>query len=245
VREQRLLLMRLASLFGPDAIATTPRAPRVTTDSEVRVVTGLAAISRAIAEIERAPEGPRKLGVTGSYDEITQAMMPDANPESVARRLRGAMWRMADRSDTGCRLIAPVLDAPRRLGELIAIRDGDTWFLAAVRRMQRQEVDDVTVGVEILSRRIVRVLLRNWVTPAGGGRSSAERPFFGVYLPAGSDNRRSSQRSLIGSDDRFVPGGMVELDTGDGRYLIRFTQTLERQAGWAWAQFSAVRKLSS
>ena len=37
---------------------------------------------------------------------------------------------------------------------------------------------------------------------------------------------------------------MVELDTGNARYLIRFTQTLERQAGWAWTLFSAVRKLS-
>ena len=43
--------------------------------------------------------------------------------------------------------------------------------------------------------------------------------------------------------DKFVPGGMVELDTGNARYLIRFTQTLERQQGWAWAMFSAVRKL--
>jgi hypothetical protein len=245
VREQRLLLMRLASLFGPDAIATTPRAPRVTTDAEVRVVSGLVAIARAIAEVERLPEGARKMGVAGSYDEITQAMMPDANPESVARRLRGAMWQMVDRSETGCRLTAPALDAPRRLGELVAIRDGDAWLLAAVRRMQRQEVDEVTVGVEILSRRVVRVLLRNWVTPAGGGRGTPERPFFGIYLPAGSDNRRSNQRSLIGPDDRFVPGGMVELDTGEGRYLIRFTQTLERQPGWTWALFSAVRKLSS
>ena len=32
---------------------------------------------------------------------------------------------------------------------------------------------------------------------------------------------------------------MVELDTGNARYLIRFTQTLEQQAGWAWAMFSA------
>ena len=37
---------------------------------------------------------------------------------------------------------------------------------------------------------------------------------------------------------------MVELDTGNARYLIRFTQTLERQAGWAWALFNAVRKLA-
>jgi hypothetical protein len=37
---------------------------------------------------------------------------------------------------------------------------------------------------------------------------------------------------------------MVELDTGTAHYLIRFTEILERQAGWAWATFNAVRKLT-
>ena len=85
----------------------------------------------------------------------------------------------------------------------------------------------------------------SWVTPTGSNRPEAERPFFGVYLPAHPENRQSAQRSLIGPDEKFVPGGMVELDTGSARYLIRFTQTLERQAGWAWALFTAVRKLSA
>ena len=31
----------------------------------------------------------------------------------------------------------------------------------------------------------------------------------------------------------------------NARNLIRFTQTLEQQAGWSWAMFNAVRKLSS
>jgi hypothetical protein len=100
------------------------------------------------------------------------------------------------------------------------------------------------VGAEIIARRLVRVLLRAWVTPTTSDRPGAERPFFGIYLPAHQDNRQASQRSLIGPDDKFVPGGMVELDTGSARYLIRFTQTLERQAGWAWALFTAVRKLT-
>ena len=94
----------------------------------------------------------------------------------------------------------------------------------------------------------MRVLLRSWATPASVGNvaaTSADRPFFGLYLPAHPENRQSAQRSLIGPDDKFVGGGMVELDTGNARYLIRFTQTLERQAGWAWGLFTAVRKLSS
>ena len=110
--------------------------------------------------------------------------------------------------------------------------------------MQRQQVEEVICGVEIIARRMVRVLLRSWVAPLDAKRAGLERPFFGLYLPAHPDNRQATQRSLIGPDDRFLPGGMVELDTGNARYLIRFTQTLERQPGWAWALFNAVRKLS-
>jgi hypothetical protein len=244
-REQRLLLMRLAALFGPEAIAHAPRAARFQTEGDVRIVVGLQALTRAIAEIDRLPESVRTPGVVASYDEVTQMVNPTVNPESVARRIRGSDWKMIDRSDTGCRLAAPAKDAPAKLGELIAIKDNEQWRLAVVRRMQRQQVDMVTVGVEIIAKRLVRVLLRSWVAPAETGRANgADRPFFGVYLPAHTDNRQTAQRSLIGPDDKFVTGGMVELDTGNARYLIRFTQTLERQAGWTWALFSAVRKLS-
>jgi hypothetical protein len=110
--------------------------------------------------------------------------------------------------------------------------------------MQRQQVEEVICGVEVIARRMVRVLLRSWVAPLDAQRAGMDRPFFGIYLPAHADNKQSAQRSLIGPDDRFLPGGMVELDTGNARYLIRFTQTLERQAGWAWSLFNAVRKLS-
>ncbi len=243
-REQRLLLMRLASLFGPEAIAHAPRSPRFASEGEVRVVIGLQALTRAVAEIERLPEAARTPAVVASYDEVTQMVNPSVNPESVARRVHGSMWKMADRSESGWRLVADVKDAPARLGEIVAIREGDSWSLAVVRRMQRHQVDEVTVGVEIIARRLVRVLLRAWVTPTGSGHAEAERPFFGLYLPAHPENRQQSQRSLIGPDEKFIPGGMVELDTGSARYLIRFTQTLERQAGWAWALFSAVRKLT-
>ncbi len=242
-REQRLLLMRLAALFGPEALAHAPRAPRFRTEGEVRVVVGLQALTRAIAEIDRLPDAARSAAVAASYDEITQLVNPTANPESVARRIKGTQWRIVDRSETGCRLIAPTAEAPGRLGELIAVRDGEHWRLAVVRRMQRQQVDEVTVGVEIIANRLVRVLMRSWVSPTAAARSGPDRPFFGIYLPAHAENRQAAQRSLIGPDDKFATGGMVELDTGNARYLIRFTQTLERQTGWAWAMFNAVRKL--
>jgi len=243
-REQKLLLMRLAALYGPDALAFSPRAPRQAAESEVRVVVGLAPLTRAVAEVEHLSPEAKSSGAKHSYDEVTQLVNPNANPESIARRIRGSQWKVTDRSETGCRMIAPAKDAPAKLGELLAFRDGDAWLLAVVRRMQRQQAEEVICGVEIVARRMVRVLLRSWVAPLDAGRAGMDRPFFGLYLPAHPDNRQATQRSLIGPDDRFLPGGMVELDTGNARYLIRFTQTLERQSGWAWALFSAVRKLS-
>ena len=243
-REQRLLLMRLASLFGPDAIARSPRADRHSAEGEVRVVLGLGPLTRAVAEIDRLPDAARTPGVAASYDEITEMISPNAGPETIAKRIRGSIWKIEDRSDTGCRLTAPEKEAPSKLGEILTIKEGDLWALAVVRRMQRSEQNETTVGVEIIGRRLVRVLLRNWVTPSDAGRSGADRPFFGIYLPAHPENRQMAQRSLIGPDERFVTGGMVELDTGSARYLIRFTQTLERQPGWAWTLFSAVRKLT-
>jgi cyclic-di-GMP-binding protein len=243
-REQRLLLMRLASLYGPDAISQSPRATRFTTSADVRVVVGLAPLTRAIAEIDRLPDKARLAGVAASYDEVTDMVGPAVGPETAMRRVRGFLWKMEDRSDTGCRLTAPAKEAPAKLGEILALKEGDTWALAVVRRMQRHEVDETTVGIEIVGRRLVRVLMRNWVTPTDMGRAGADKPFFGIYLPAHPENRQMAQRSLIGPDERFVTGGMVELDTGNARYLIRFTQTLERQPGWAWTLFSAVRKLT-
>ncbi|HEX6792882.1 MAG TPA: hypothetical protein VF304_03445 [Casimicrobiaceae bacterium] len=243
-REQRLLLMRLAALFGPDSLAHAPRASRRSADEHVRVVSGLHALTRAVAEIDRLPDSVRTPGIVASYDEAT-LIDPGINPASIERRVRGTRWKMVDRSESGCRLMAPAKEAPAKLGELLAINDGDNWILGVVRRMQRQQVDEMTVGVEIIARRLVRVLMRSWAAPADASRAVHDRPFFGIYLPAAPENRQSSQRSLIGPDDRFTPGGMIELDTGSARYLIRFTQTLERQTGWTWTLFNAVRKLST
>jgi hypothetical protein len=245
-REQKLLLMRLAALFGPEALAQAPRAARMRQDGDVRVVVGLQSLTRAIAEIERLPDRARTPGIAASYDEVTQMVAPQVNPESVARRIRGAMWKLLDRSESGMRLVAPLREGPNALGELVGVRDGDEWALGVVRRMQRQQVDEVTVGVEIIARRLVRVLMRSWTPPTRLGETiSGDRPFFGIYLPAHAENRQSSQRSLLGPEERFTLGGMVELDTGNSRYLIRFTDIVERQGGWAWGLFSAVRKLGS
>ena len=179
--------MRLASLFGPDAIAHAPRAaryaaPTATCASSV----GLQALTRAIAEIERLPDAARTPGVAASYDEVTQMVNPRRQP-GIGRAAH-SRHDVEDGRPQRDRL--PPDGAVRRRrrrssARLLAIQDGDDWTLGVVRRMQRQQVDEVTVGVEIIARRLVRVLMRSWVDAVGSQRARArDRPFFGIYLPA-------------------------------------------------------------
>ena len=80
-------------------------------------------------------------------------------------------------------------------------------MLAVVRRMQRQQVDEVTVGVEIIARRLVRVLMRSWIAPADSGRARATSGRSSASTcPRIRTTGRPSQRSLIGPDDKFPHG---------------------------------------
>jgi len=244
-REQRLLLMRLAALFGPDALAIAPRAARFPVDNEVRVVFGLPALCDAIGETEAPPGVSPPVAGETSRDDAAPAAKQAAGAASPTSRMAGSVWKMADASETGCRLTAHMTETPAKLGDLLALKEGAAWSLGVVRRMQRTEADEVSLGVEIIGRRLVRVRLRSWAGSPGGGAAGRGPPFFGIYLPANAESRHATQRSLIGPHDQLVSGGMIELDTGKARYLIRFTQSLEQQASWSWTLFNAVRNLTS
>ena len=81
-REQRLLLMRLASLFGPDAIAQAPRAHALRSrrrGARRRRPAGADARDRRDRPPARTPARIRRR-VAASYDEVTQMMNPSAEP---------------------------------------------------------------------------------------------------------------------------------------------------------------------
>ena len=181
-REQRLLLMRLASLFGPDAIAQAPRAPRASTMprsawwSDCR---------RSRARSPKSSGCPTTRERRGSPRATTRSrrwsIRATRNRSRAGSAAQPGGWRTAANRVPAHRTGK---DAPSKLGEIVAIKEGDLWALAVVRRMQRHQVDEVTVGIEVIARRLVRVLMRSWVAPTEAAAPSAERPFFGIYLPA-------------------------------------------------------------
>ena len=176
VREQRLLLMRLASLFGPDAIAQAPRATRFQAQTEVRVVVGLQALTRAVAEIDRLPDQVRTPGVAASYDEVTQIVNPNANPESVARRIHGTTWRVVDRSETGCRMTSPAKESPGDWASSWPSRKATCGCSPSCAACSACRSTRSPSAPQIIARRLVRVLMRSWVTPSEPGAPTRSGP---------------------------------------------------------------------
>ena len=247
-REQRLLLMRLASLFGPDAIAQAPRAPRFI-DRMPRCASS-SACRRSRAPSPRStgcPTQARTPGVAASYDEVTQIVNPKREPgigRAAHPRHDVAAWPTAAKPAAGS--TAPAKDAPAKLGEILAIKEGDALdargrapdAAAAGRRGDGRRRDHRPAA----RARADAQLGRRRPMPAARG---AERPFFGIYLPAHPDNRQivAAQPDRSGRQVRR-PGGMVELDTGNARYLIRFTPDA-RAAGRAGRGRCSTRCASS
>lgn len=216
VREQRLLLTRLAALFGPDTLAIAPRAPRYPVDAEVRVVFGLAAL----------------------FDALDAAAAAGAGKA-------GDVWRMTDASETGCRLATKQPHAPVRIGALLGIPGDTIWSIGIVRRIQRSDDGEWMLGVEIVERRPVVVHLRTVAEGGADGARPGDGSYCALYLPPRADDQRGNRRSLIGPADLLRPGSAVELDAGGGRYLIRVSELRELQSGWAWTVFHAERTLAN
>ena len=180
-REQRLLLMRLASLFGPDAIAQSPRATRFATEGEVRVVVGLRA-AHARRGRDRAPA--RRGAHAGRGRELRrghrdgQSERRPGNGRAADSRHRCGGWRTA---------ATPGAGSPRRrrrrrrkLGEILAIKEGDTWALggrapdaaAPGRRDDRRRRDHRPAAGARADAQLGR-RRRTPAAPAPSGRSSA------------------------------------------------------------------------
>ncbi len=154
---------------------------------------------------------------------------PSANPDSVAPARAGvaiggssttAKWLSVGRAGQGC---------AGEAGRIIAFqRARGIEPLAVVRRMQREQVDEVICGVEVIARRIIRVLFRTW-SRRWMRSTPIDRPFFGVYIPATSQPP-ATQRSLIGPDDRLYPAAWSS--STPATRAIRALQPARSSARW-------------
>ncbi len=248
--EQHFLLARMAALFSPAPPAPVPRAERRNSAQILRVVGGLPVVCRAIAEMSRADRAALQAGAMHSYEEVTQLYVSGrtATGQRQESRLPSVMWRLLDASQTGLRLGAPAGSPVCRLGDLIAAQDVNdlSWTLGVVRRVQRSRAEETHYGLEMMARKLIRVMLQERdpvIDIFSPDMHGTQRPFYGLYLPAFPENRLPGQRSLVLPETRYKEGLDLNLITGTKRFVIHLTRLIEKETGWVWAAFSAVDKI--
>jgi hypothetical protein len=250
--EQHYLLARMATLFSPTPPPPVDRAERRNAGAIVRVVGGFPVICRAVAEVSRADRAALQQGAMHSYEEVTQLYLSGrtTGAERVESRLPSVMWRQIDLSQSGQQLAAPAGSPVCRLGDLIATQDVNdrAWTIGVVRRVQRNKTEEMHYGVEVMARKLIRVMLQERdpvIDIFSADMHGKQRPFYGLYLPSLPENRLPGRRSLILPEARYKEGGDLNLITGTHRYVIRLDTLIEKETGWVWASFNAVDKFDA
>ena len=127
----------------------------------------------------------------------------------------GDIWEVEDISVTGFRSVVPAVRAEGiKIGSLIGSKPEniDKWGAGIVRRLSRDENNNLHIGVEVLSPQIVGVSLLEQ------GQSADEGGHLALYLSRPVD--ASGEAWILMKPDTFSPHRSLNMDMGGKGYLL-------------------------
>lgn len=171
--------------------------------------------------------------------------------------LSAGRWTFTNESNHGYGAIVDAGQNPwLRLGRLIAFfgdREHHVPVVGVVRNIKHLQDDRRYVGIEVLSRRVVQVTLRNldqqppsW-NPAKTDIFLASTlvqdggfPFSALYLP--KDEERNMPPTLLIPTLEYVPNATFELRSDPYVYRIRFGRLIEQRDDWVCVEARMLEK---
>jgi cyclic-di-GMP-binding protein len=259
-RSRQLKLLRKVSVaFAPRAPPVARRGERRSAALTVELIVGLAQIvgtlCRKPASVTGAPPSvapenePSTLATFGRFTGIrTSGFYVDRNAISLLAAdeldTGSPLWRLVDRSDSGCRLQGQIFDSNWVIpGTLIAYREDAAvpWTVAVVRRVEKQADNRVDIGAEYIGKnpRGVRI------TAASGainpGSPIGKRPSFAaLYLPESTKQPVMPIKTLILPAHDVAPNGRVTLRSTTFVYTMQLKEPIEEQGDFFWSPFDIV-----
>ena len=199
------LLRHLAAYWTDTA---PPRVfPGRPTTARINVVPGYAAL---LDELER--------------DEVNALNFTDSNTES---------WVVENVSDNGYGALVPASHTDWiRVGEMIGVQleGGKQWGAGLVRRVARDEQQQVHVEIDIISRRVVEVRISQ---PGGLGSESA------ILLSGTPD--ANGEVGLVARAGRFDPNTNIEVNGRTKSYVFVPCRLIDSGDDFDWATFKIDR----
>ncbi len=258
---QMTLLRKAAASFTPKPQRVSRRGERKPLTSTVKVIVGLEPIMRMLRYEEKkkfaarpgaAPEVEEiTITVQGGYSEspggdTRPAAWPGERQSTYEFGVPHQVWQIKDRSASGCRLRAPIVDVGRvHPGALVAILDDETmrWSLVVVRRVKTRIGDRVDIGAEYVgqSPRGVTMAIAGG-DPASPGAPGADRSdrFTALYLRESTKQPVMPFKSLI-----LAPAGpkgarSLTLRSTTAEYAVRLKEPIEEQDDFIWLPYEVL-----
>jgi hypothetical protein len=143
-------------------------------------------------------------------------------------------WEVEDISASGFRTVIPAQGADGiRIGSLLGIQpDGVThWGAAVVRRLMRDDANQLHIGAEMLANQIVGVTL-------GAGRDEEQLALWLMTKPGES----SGEARLLMKVDAFLAQRSFQTSLGDKSYLLMPMGLDEKGLDYDLARFRAIEQ---
>ena len=248
----------LSSVVRQERASRSPaETPALPAGNRVSPGNGAARTAAASAEaiataIARAAQGVEEIEIHPVVANLAADVQPVAPPPvslqepAPAPVVDDPMWRVADRSASGWRLVAPHgVGNGLALGTLVAVRPaaaGD-WMLGVVRRIRKRADDEFEAGMALITERAVPVTLRARrpvdedmdFEVDGSAFVPMGARFGGLYLmpPSPADAGRALRTIIIPTSEHFE-GRSLFLSTSRSNYAVTLRHVVDQQADWSW-----------
>ncbi|MBV1776095.1 hypothetical protein KSF73_10260 [Burkholderiaceae bacterium DAT-1] len=136
-----------------------------------------------------------------------------------------------------------------RLFALLAVRNDDQsgWKIAVIRRLIRQNPQELYIGAQILTPAAVSVSLmpklEDMDTPLStafaGQASNAMHALSALYIPYQSAERRAN--TILSRSSDYQLGKVYQATARDKRFMLRMGEVLEKGADWIWCVVNIVK----
>ena len=227
--EIQVALKRLLQYWGDSP--PHRRWPRVKIEAKIRVAHGFTSASELVTRIEFSGMAEMSADQRVKVKQQTGiALQAEQSSAAITE------WMERDGSTWGVAVDVPRQDeAWARIGSLCTLQAAGqkAWWLGAIRRMQRDEHEQVHAGIEILSKKPLSVYLRgigegaeraeNWQTSSGSFRFT----FLNALVLSESATSGTSPEILL-KRDGFIPGIQYEVMMGGESPHVRLEELLER-----------------
>jgi hypothetical protein len=252
--EQLGLLTKLASQVDPEFKPLPRRGERTAAAGTVDAIVGFGNVSSYLREEERNPVshvdpghsygGTMEIAVFGRVRNEQDRIHEQARRRLASYASPGGPWEVKDVSQTGFRLIAPMVVANAvTLGTVVALRPHGqtTWTLGVVRRMKRLTSDRAEIGLQVVATTLVgvdlieqRKAIDSDYSIDGEVTTVNGRSFPGLLLALPKRNGETPVQSLIMPAVEYQPSRKLKLQTTKSISRVRLGRLLEQQPEWVW-----------